>query len=88
VVALVKPQFEAGRKYVEKGGVVKAPETHLQVLQDVMSWIMEQGLVLRGVSASPIRGPKGNIEFFIWVAGEGESIPGTELEQEVSRVHG
>ena len=53
-----------------------------------MSWIIEQGLALRGVSASPIRGPKGNIEFFIWVAREGESIPGTELEQEVSRAHG
>ncbi len=88
VVALVKPQFEAGRQYVEKGGVVKAPETHLQVLREVMFWITEQGLALLGVSASPIRGPKGNIEFFIWVAREGESIPGTELEQEVSRAHG
>nr|MBC7245452.1 TlyA family RNA methyltransferase [Chloroflexota bacterium] len=63
VIALIKPQFEAGRKQVGKGGVVKDPAVHRSVLYDILSWAVQRGLQARGVIASPLRGPAGNIEF-------------------------
>lgn len=66
VVALVKPQFEAGRQNVEKGGVVRDPAVHRQVLRDVLSTAAGLGLGLRGLMPSPLRGPAGNVEFLAW----------------------
>lgn len=66
VVALIKPQFEAGRDKVEKGGVIRRPETHRAVLGGVLQWAAENGWHLRGLVRSPIKGPKGNIEFLAW----------------------
>lgn len=64
VVALVKPQFEAGREQVGKKGVVKSPEVHKEVLHRVARQAAECGLNLVNVCYSPIKGPNGNIEFF------------------------
>jgi len=64
IIALIKPQFEAGRKMVGKGGVVKDPAVHRAVLHDILLWALDNGFDVVGVSASPIRGPAGNIEFF------------------------
>jgi len=64
ILALIKPQFEAGRKSVGKGGVVKDPAVHRAVLHDILLWALGNGFDVRGVTASPIRGPAGNIEFF------------------------
>lgn len=66
VVALIKPQFEAGPQYVEKGGVVRDPEVHRRVLEQVLSAAAELGLDLRGLMPSPLRGPAGNVEFLAW----------------------
>ncbi len=66
VVALIKPQFEAGPKHVEKGGVVRNPEVHRRVLEDVLDAAAELGLGLRGLMPSPLRGPAGNVEFLAW----------------------
>lgn len=66
VVALIKPQFEAGPQYVEKGGVVRDPEVHRHVLEQVLSGAAELGLGLRGLMPSPLRGPAGNVEFLAW----------------------
>jgi 23S rRNA (cytidine1920-2'-O)/16S rRNA (cytidine1409-2'-O)-methyltransferase len=63
VVALIKPQFEAGRSQVGKGGVVRDPETHLQVLQRILTWAPQNGLSPTGLIRSPIVGPAGNVEF-------------------------
>jgi 23S rRNA (cytidine1920-2'-O)/16S rRNA (cytidine1409-2'-O)-methyltransferase len=63
IVALVKPQFEAGRGEVGRGGVVRDPETHRQVLNGLFSSSEELGLGVVGLTASPLRGPAGNIEF-------------------------
>jgi 23S rRNA (cytidine1920-2'-O)/16S rRNA (cytidine1409-2'-O)-methyltransferase len=63
IVALIKPQFEAGREQVGKGGVVRSPGTHRLVLEDITGWADEQGLVLRGLITSPITGAAGNVEF-------------------------
>ncbi len=67
VVALVKPQFEAGRKQVQRGGLVKDPAIHADVLGRIILWIVEHGARLRGLTASPILGGDGNREFFVLV---------------------
>jgi len=66
VVALIKPQFEARRREVGKGGVVRDPEVHRRVLERVLSIAAELGLGLRGLMPSPLRGPAGNVEFLSW----------------------
>ena len=66
VFALVKPQFEAGRKYVGKGGVVREARVHVRVLCDLVQFIHGLDLSVMGISYSPIRGPAGNIEYLIW----------------------
>jgi 23S rRNA (cytidine1920-2'-O)/16S rRNA (cytidine1409-2'-O)-methyltransferase len=65
LVALVKPQFEAGREDVGKGGVVRDPEVHERVCAQAKSWVESQGWTVLGVTPSPITGPEGNIEFLL-----------------------
>ena len=65
VVALVKPQFEARRREVGKGGVVRDPLVHAKVLGRVIRWATDAGLRLRGITPSPILGAAGNREFFL-----------------------
>ncbi|MBI5951819.1 MAG: TlyA family RNA methyltransferase [Chloroflexi bacterium] len=68
VVALIKPQFEAGKKDVARGdGVIRDPEIHRQVLLDVLSFAADRGFGLRGLIKSPLLGPKGNAEFLVWL---------------------
>jgi 23S rRNA (cytidine1920-2'-O)/16S rRNA (cytidine1409-2'-O)-methyltransferase len=67
IVALVKPQFEAGRAEVGKGGVVRDPLVQATVIGRVAWWALNHGLRVRGVSMSPLRGPAGNREFFLWL---------------------
>jgi 23S rRNA (cytidine1920-2'-O)/16S rRNA (cytidine1409-2'-O)-methyltransferase len=66
VIALVKPQFEAGKKAVGRGGVVKNPEIHRMVLEKVISYATELDLIPQDVIQSPLTGPKGNLEFLLW----------------------
>jgi 23S rRNA (cytidine1920-2'-O)/16S rRNA (cytidine1409-2'-O)-methyltransferase len=66
LIALIKPQFEAGRQDVGKGGVVRDPEVHARVCQEITDWM--DGLddwSVKGTTESPIKGPEGNIEFLI-----------------------
>jgi 23S rRNA (cytidine1920-2'-O)/16S rRNA (cytidine1409-2'-O)-methyltransferase len=63
VVTLVKPQFEAGRNQVGKGGVVRDTAVHAEVLKRVLTWANAEGLAPLGVIRSPITGPAGNVEF-------------------------
>jgi len=65
LVALIKPQFEAGREEVGKGGVVRDPEIHARVCDEVRGWLTAQGWAVTGVTTSPITGPQGNVEFLI-----------------------
>ncbi len=64
-LVLVKPQFEAGRERVGKGGVVRDPAVHADVLVAVAAWLQERGAVVEGVCDSGHPGPKGNVEYFI-----------------------
>lgn len=66
VLALVKPQFEAGPEKVGKRGVVRDPEVHRQVLQEVVQGARAQGFGVHGLTFSPLLGPEGNREFFLW----------------------
>ena len=70
IVALIKPQFEAGRAQVGKGGVVRDPAIHRAVLEDITTWAAAQDLALMGLIRSPITGPAGNVEFLgHWLPG-------------------
>ncbi|WP_295561462.1 TlyA family RNA methyltransferase [uncultured Sphingomonas sp.] len=65
LLALIKPQFEAGREEVGKGGVVRDPAVHARVCDDVVAWLQASGWSVAGVTESPITGPEGNIEFLV-----------------------
>ncbi len=67
VIALIKPQFEAGRHDVGKGGVVRDHTVHRRVLQDVLEVARTLGFVPAGLILSPLKGPAGNIEFLAWL---------------------
>jgi 23S rRNA (cytidine1920-2'-O)/16S rRNA (cytidine1409-2'-O)-methyltransferase len=67
IVALIKPQFEAGRQQVGKGGIVKDPAVHRQVLADTLAWATANGLPPAGLMRSPIKGAEGNVEFLVWL---------------------
>ena len=67
LLVLVKPQFEVGRDHVGKGGVVRDPELHEQVVADLEAFCRERGLSVLGRCASPIDGPAGNREFFLYL---------------------
>jgi 23S rRNA (cytidine1920-2'-O)/16S rRNA (cytidine1409-2'-O)-methyltransferase len=71
LVALVKPQFEVGKGRVGKRGVVREPLLHAEVLEASANACTEAGLVVRGLTFSPIKGPEGNIEFWMWAARRG-----------------
>lgn len=65
LVALIKPQFEAGRDEVGKGGVVRDPAVHQRVCAESAQWVQSQGWAVIGITESPIRGPEGNVEFLV-----------------------
>ncbi len=73
LVALIKPQFEAGREEVGKGGVVRDPAVHQRVCDEARAWVESQGWTVLGVTASPITGPEGNVEFLLGAVKTGDS---------------
>lgn len=66
LVALIKPQFEAGREKVGKKGVVREPSVHREVIEDVTAFAQNNGFEILGIDFSPIRGPEGNIEYLMY----------------------
>ena len=78
VVALIKPQFEAGRADVGKNGVVRDPAVHCRVCKEIVSFAEQTGYVVSGLSFSPITGPKGNIEYLLWLTKHGMPANATE----------
>jgi 23S rRNA (cytidine1920-2'-O)/16S rRNA (cytidine1409-2'-O)-methyltransferase len=73
LVALIKPQFEAGREEVGKGGVVRDPAVHERVCAENKSWVESQGWTVLGIVPSPITGPEGNVEFLLAAEKIGDS---------------
>ena len=86
LVALVKPQFEVGKGRVGKRGVVRDPSAHEDVLRASTGAAEQGGLTVRGLTYSPIKGPEGNIEFWMWAARRGEATTDTP-EAIVSAAH-
>lgn len=74
MICLIKPQFEAGKELVEKGGVVKDKNTHIMVINNVLDCARSLDYVIKGLTYSSIKGPAGNIEYLVWFSTEGESI--------------
>jgi len=74
-LVLVKPQFEAGRDEVGKGGVVRDPAVHARVCEAAAAWFVEQGWTVEGVEPSPITGPEGNVEFLLAAVRGGGAAP-------------
>ncbi len=70
LMALIKPQFEAGREEVGKGGVIRDPAIHARVCDEVTTWVIAQGWRVDGIVQSSITGPEGNIEFLIAACNE------------------
>ena len=68
IVALIKPQFEAGREKVGKKGVVRDPKVHMEVIHNVVDMAREMNFVTRELTFSPVKGPEGNIEYLIWLS--------------------
>jgi 23S rRNA (cytidine1920-2'-O)/16S rRNA (cytidine1409-2'-O)-methyltransferase len=72
ILALVKPQFEAGRQQVGRGGIVRDPTVHRDVLHRIATWALAHELVVRNAMPSPIKGTDGNVEFFLHLVGYGK----------------
>jgi 23S rRNA (cytidine1920-2'-O)/16S rRNA (cytidine1409-2'-O)-methyltransferase len=73
LVALIKPQFEAGRAEVGRGGVVRDSAVHERVCAEVQAWVESQGWTVLGITRSPITGPEGNVEFLLGAEKTGDS---------------
>lgn len=73
LVALIKPQFEAGREEVGKGGVVRDPAVHERVCAEAAEWVASQDWAVLGITPSPITGPEGNVEFLLGATKAGDS---------------
>ena len=74
IVALIKPQFEAGKNLVGKNGVVRDDKVHRDVIEKIIQFCNEQGLCVSGLSFSPVKGPKGNIEFLLYLSEEQQDV--------------
>ena len=85
-VVLVKPQFEVGKGQVGKGGVVREPAQHQAVLGKLARFVILHGWHILGLTASPLAGAKGNLEFFFYVSRHGRTV--AELDSLIARVAG
>lgn len=68
IVALIKPQFEAGREKVGKKGVVRDPDVHREVIKEIIDFAKSIDLTIKGLQFSPIKGPEGNIEYLLYLS--------------------
>ena len=85
VVALIKPQFEAGKEKVGKKGVVRDIEVHKEVVFGIIDYLIEHNLNVLGVSYSPIKGPEGNIEYLVYFTKDMER-ESTFVREDVDKV--
>ena len=86
MICLIKPQFEAGKEFVEKGGVVRDKSVHAQVIKNVIDCSHDLGYGVLGLTFSSIKGPKGNIEYLIHIATGVEDID-IDVDEVVNQAH-
>ena len=84
LMALIKPQFEAGRGEVGKGGVVRDPAIHDRVCGEVAAWVAGQGWRVDGIVLSPITGPEGNVEFLIAAQRSPDGVDHEAMDAQIS----
>lgn len=82
LLPMVKPQFEVGKDRLGSGGVVRSPALRAEVTQDIANFGLTLGLSCRGVSASPLPGPSGNVEYFLWLVKDGGATHPSDTELE------
>ena len=87
IVALIKPQFEAGREKVGKKGVVREKSTHIKVIQNCFAYAKENGFFVRELEFSPVKGPEGNIEYLYHLVKSGDVDSDIDIEAVVNTAH-
>ena len=87
IVALIKPQFEAGREKVGKKGVVREKSTHIEVIQNCFAYAKENGFFVRELEFSPVKGPEGNIEYLYHLVKSGDVDSDIDIEAIVNTAH-
>lgn len=87
IVALIKPQFEAGREKVGKKGVVREKSTHIEVIQNCFAYARENGFFVRELEFSPVKGPEGNIEYLYHLVKSGDVDNDIDIEAVVNTAH-
>lgn len=85
IIALIKPQFEAGREQVGKKGVVKELSIHIEVIKNIIDFAQGIGLFTEGLSYSPIKGPEGNIEYLLYMKKTGENKIDLNIINDIAR---
>ena len=80
LVALIKPQFEAGREKVGKKGVVRDPKVHEEVIEAVFSYARENSFKILALSFSPVKGPEGNIEYLYYLSKSENALDKKEID--------
>lgn len=90
VAALIKPQFEAGREFVGKHGIIKDPTVHRKVLEKTLPMMVENGFAVKGLTYSPIKGGQGNIEFLAWLerSDDASIAESVKIDQVIEEAHG
>jgi 23S rRNA (cytidine1920-2'-O)/16S rRNA (cytidine1409-2'-O)-methyltransferase len=86
VIALIKPQFEAGRDDVGKGGVVRNHEVHTRVLHEILQFAEVQQFKVLGLTPSRLKGPAGNIEFLVWLVWGAGNTSGSTIDSLIEQV--
>lgn len=88
-VCLIKPQFEAGKGKVGKKGVVRQPEIHLEVIENVVEFTLQSGFSILALDFSPVKGPQGNIEYLMYIqkSQEAQDMSGVDFKQLVQLSH-
>lgn len=87
IAALIKPQFEAGKKVLNKKGVVKDKKVHLEVVKTILSFAESVGLYAKGLTYSPVRGPEGNIEYLALFSENAQDKSNINAETVVNESH-
>ena len=87
MVCLIKPQFEAGKEFVEKGGVVRDKNVHEQVINNVINCVNSLDYTIKGLTYSSIKGPAGNIEYLIWFSTENIEDNYSDIKNLVEEAH-
>ena len=84
LVMMVKPQFEVGKERLGSGGVVRSPQLRAEAVRGVAGKAWDLGLGVKGVTASPLPGPSGNVEYFLWLRAGAPELDPADVDRAVA----